>query len=119
MEAVKGSGARTTRVTPSKINTGVVASVNLRDCGLYAANLKEGILLRSSQVLRYAVGQTVYAYLGLFRVTTQFPGMQCFRDQRASNQGQSIKPTVASCYALLQELQSRASLTLLLDAVCP
>ncbi|KAL0022318.1 hypothetical protein WJX79_009973 [Trebouxia sp. C0005] len=26
-------------------------SVNLRDCGLFAANLKEGVLLRSSQVL--------------------------------------------------------------------
>jgi len=46
---------RTPRLAPSKSDAGPLESVNLRDCGLFAANLKEGVLLRSSQVLRSAL----------------------------------------------------------------
>lgn len=42
---------RSPRLAPSKSDAGRLESVNLRDCGLFAANLKEGVLLRSSQVL--------------------------------------------------------------------
>ena len=109
VEAVEDSGARTARVTSSKIHTDVVASVNLRDCGLFTANLKEGILLRSSQVFRYAVGQLVHANLGLLRVMIQVPDVQCFRGNRSADQGQSVNSNLASCSASLFELRSSLS----------
>ena len=88
--AVVGTGAAPRARGAPSVRETAVSSVNLRDCGQFAVNLKQGILFRSSQVLRFvhigtwAPGTRLTRLYSFAHLVVY---MQCHRNKLFADQG--------------------------------